>query len=250
MFAMTADLPVPSWKRTRSAPATRPQLSRDLIVETALRLLDADGLDGVSMRRVAEELGTGPASLYAHVANKEELLDLVLDRVAGEIEIPRPDPARWQEQLRELGLAVHATFIRHRDIAAVSLANIPTGMNSLRIADGMMGIMIAGGVPPRVAGWTLDHLALYIAADAYEDSLYTNRQQASGLPMEKFIEQYMVSISDFYRNLPADRFPTLAAHVEDLLGGDGDKRFEFGLDMIVRSLGTYVAGADLPDGAA
>lgn len=247
MFAMTADLPVPSWKRTRSAPATRPQLSRDLIVETALRLLDADGLDGVSMRRVAEELGTGPASLYAHVANKEELLDLVLDLVSAEIEIPKPDPARWQDQLREMGLAVHAMFARHRDIAAVSLANIPTGMNTLRIADGMMAILLAGGVPPRVAGWTLDRLALYIAADAYEDSLYANRQQASGLPMDKFIEQYVSGIGEFYRSLPADRFPTLATHVEYLMSGDGSKRFEFGLDMIVRSLGTYVGGEDLPE---
>src|SRR5215475_10267794 len=103
-------LPVPAWKATRRPPATRPQLSRDLIVETAIRLLDADGLDGVSMRRVADELGTGPASLYAHVANKEELLDLVLDRVLAEVELPEPDPARWQEQLREIGRQTYRVF--------------------------------------------------------------------------------------------------------------------------------------------
>jgi AcrR family transcriptional regulator len=240
MFAVTADLPVPSWKRSRPAPAARPQLSRDLIVDTALRLLDADGLDGVSMRRVADELGTGPASLYAHVANKEELLDLLLDRVLAEIDVPAPDPANWQEQLRQVGRDMHAVFTRHRDIAAVSLANIPTGAQALKIADGVMAIMLAGGVPPRVAGWTLDRLALYVGADAYEESLYVNRQVASGLPMEKFIEQYVGGIEEFYRTLPRDQFPTLTAHVDDLVGGDGDARFEFGLDMIVRSLATYV----------
>src|SRR5215475_15592084 len=90
-----SELPVPGWKRTRQPSAPRPQLSRDLIVDTAMKLLDADGLDGVSMRRVAEVLGTGPASLYAHVANKDELLDLLLDRVVAEIEVPDPDPQRW-----------------------------------------------------------------------------------------------------------------------------------------------------------
>jgi len=240
MFDMSADLPVPSWKRSRPAPAARPQLSREVIVDTALRLLDADGLDGVSMRRVADELGTGPASLYAHVANKEELLDLLLDRVAAEVTVPAPDPERWQEQLRQMVRDMHAVFTRHRDIAFVSLANIPTGGNVLRIADGMMAIMLAGGVPPKVAGWALDRLALYIASDAYEESLYANRQQASGLPIEQFMEQYVGGIVEFYKNLPPGQFPTLAAHVADLVGGDGDERFEFGLDMIVRSLETYV----------
>ncbi|HKD96822.1 MAG TPA: TetR/AcrR family transcriptional regulator [Micromonosporaceae bacterium] len=240
MFGVATDLPVPSWKRTRPTPSARPQLSRDLIVETALKLLDADGLDGVSMRRVADELGTGPASLYAHVANKEELLDLLLDRVIAEIDVPEPDPANWQDQLRQVGRDMHAVFTRHRDIAAVSLANIPTGAGALRIADRMMAIMIAGGVPPKVAGWTLDRLALYVGADAYEESLYTNRQLASGLSMEKFIEQYIGGIREFYEHLPRDQFPTLSTHVEDLVGGDGDARFEFGLDMIVRSLATYV----------
>src|ERR1051326_7319273 len=140
MFDMSPEIPVPTWKRTRQAGNQRPQLSRDVIVDTALRLLDADGLEGVSMRRVAEELGTGPASLYAHVANKEELLDLLHERVVSEVEVPPPDPARWQEQLREVGLRVHEIYSPHRDIAAVSLATVPTGENTLRIAEGMFAI--------------------------------------------------------------------------------------------------------------
>lgn len=243
MFAMAtrhaSELPVPAWKRTRR-PTPRPQLSRELIVDTALGLLDADGLDGVSMRRVAEELGTGPASLYAHVANKEELLELLLERVVAEISIPEPDPSRWQEQLLEIGKEAHRVYSGHRDIAAVSLATIPTGPNTLRIAEGMFAIMLAGGVPPKVAGWALDRLALYIAADAYEDSLLANKQAASGKSFEEFIEDWVAGIRDFYENLPADRFPNIAAHVPDLMGGDGTERFEFGLEMLIRSLATYV----------
>ena len=237
---MATELPVPAWKATRRTPATRPALSRDLIVDTALKLLDADGLDGVSMRRVADELGTGPASLYAHVANKEELLDLMLDRVLEEVELPEPDPKRWQEQLRELGHQVHKVLARHRDIAVVALATVPTANNALRVAEGMFAIMLAGGVPVRVAGLSLDRFSLYVAGDAYEGSLYERRRIASGLSEAEFERQFSKEIQDFYGKLPADRFPLIVKHVASLAEGGGEERFAFGLDMMIRSLATHV----------
>lgn len=90
------------------------------------------------------------------MANKEELLDPLLDRVLEEVELPEPDPKRWQEQLRELGHQLHTVFGRHRDVAVVALATVPTAPNALRIAEGMLAIMLAGGVPVRVAGLSLD----------------------------------------------------------------------------------------------
>lgn len=240
MAGMAQDLPVPAWKPTRRPARTRPQLRRELIVETALRLVDSDGLDGVSMRRVAEELGTGPASLYAHVANKEELLDLVHDRVIGEIPVPEPDPERWQEQLREVARAAFRVYAKHRDISRVSLANVPTGLNALRMTEGMLAIMLAGRVPPRVAAYAIDRLALYIAADAYEGTLFYKRRTESGQSHEEFTEAYFGSIRSFFTSLPPDRFPLLSKHVDALMSGDSEQRFEFGLDMLIRSLATYV----------
>jgi len=94
-------IPEPPWKAApRQRPARAP-LSPEAIVDAALRVLDREGSTGLSMRRVADELGTGPASLYWHVANKDALVDLIIDRVAGEVPLPEPDPDRWQEQLRE-----------------------------------------------------------------------------------------------------------------------------------------------------
>jgi AcrR family transcriptional regulator len=235
-----SDLPAPAWKRTRRSGPARVVLTREVIVDTALRLLDRDGLDGVSMRRVADELGTGAASLYAHVANKEELLDLLLERIIAEVDVPDPDPDRWQEQLHEVGMKMYAVYKAHRDIAVVTLGVIPTGPNALRNADRMMAIMLAGHVPPKVAGWALDRLALYICADAFEGSILFKRQQASGLSMDEFAATYFNGVRDFFVNLPADRFPNLSKHVGDLMGGDHDARFAFGLDMIIRSLSTYI----------
>jgi AcrR family transcriptional regulator len=237
---VTGDLPVPAWKPTRPAPRTRPQLSREVIVDTAVRLLDADGLDGVSMRRVAEVLGTGPASLYAHVANKDELLELLHDRVIGEIEVPAPDPERWQQQLREVAMSAFRVYSEHNDIARVSLANVPTSPNALRMAEGMMAIMLAGRVPAQVAAYAIDRLALYIAADAYEGTLFSKRRSLAGQSQEEFTQDYFANIREFFSSLPADRFPLLTAHVDALMSGDSNARFEFGLDMLIRSLATYV----------
>ena len=141
-------MPVPPWRKARKVSAPRTVLSRDLIVATSLRILDAEGLDALSMRRVAQELGTGPASLYAHVENKEELLDLIYDEVMAEIRVPEPEPERWLEQLREMALDAFRVLRAHADIAKIGLANIPTGPNGLRVAEAQMAIMLAGGVPP------------------------------------------------------------------------------------------------------
>src|SRR5579875_2585707 len=88
-----ADVPEPPWRVPRREG--RAPLSRDAIVDAALRVLDAEGMDGLSMRRVGEELGAGAASIYWHVQNKDELLQLVFERVISEIELPVPDPSRW-----------------------------------------------------------------------------------------------------------------------------------------------------------
>jgi hypothetical protein len=179
------------------------------------------------------------------VANKDELLDLLLDRIAAEIEVPDPDPAHWQDQLRSVGRQTYEVFRRHRDIAVVSLATVPTSENALRIADRMLAIMLAGGVPPQVAAWALDRFSLYIAADSYEGSLYHNRRVASGLGESEFMAQHVRDVRAFFEQLPADKFPHLAAHVADMMTGDDDQRFEFGLDMLIRSLATY-SSSDVP----
>src|SRR3954463_13122597 len=112
------ELPPPPWQRVprRGTRRRRDPLTSEMIVAAALRILDAEGLDGLSMRRVGEELNTGAASLYWHVGSKDGLLDLVFDDVIGEQEVPDPDPKRWQEQLKEVARTMREAILRHRDI--------------------------------------------------------------------------------------------------------------------------------------
>jgi AcrR family transcriptional regulator len=238
VFVSSAELPHPPWSSLRGKAPARAPLSRDAIADAALAIVDAEGLDGLSMRRLAEELGTGPASLYAHVSGKPELLQLLIDRVAGEIEAPEPDPERWQEQLKEYARAIRRALMAHRDLAGASLANIPTGPNAIRSIDGLLALLRAGGLPDRVVAYAADLLPQFVTVDAYESSLFERRGP-----------EYFDEIAEYFAALPAERFPNVAALVPELMSGGGDERFEFGLDVFVRGLATMApqgAGSDAP----
>ncbi|MGD9989232.1 TetR/AcrR family transcriptional regulator [Pseudonocardia sp.] len=221
-------LPEPPWRTPRKDPANRRTLSREAIVGAALKVLKAEGIDAVSMRRVATELGTGAASLYAHVANKDELLALVFDEVAGEIVLPEPDPRRWREQVTELWTESRAVMARNGDIARVAIGAVPMGPNSLRLAEATTAILRAGGVPPRPAAWAVDIIGMFVAASAIEFA----QHERAGVDQEAYYRQ----VADYFRSLPPELFPVLASLSGDLTSGDADERFAFGLRLLVGGL--------------
>jgi AcrR family transcriptional regulator len=227
-------LPVPPWRTpARGAPPRKP-LTQATVVEAGLRVLDAEGLEAISMRRVAQELGTGPASLYQHVSGTDELLELMLDRVAGEVQLPGPpDPDRWAEQLREFATAIWRALTAHDGIAYAAIARIPTGPNALALTEAMLGIMRAGGLPPQVCSWAMDNIYKYVTADAFEGSVHAARGDTAGA------EERLDEISAYFASLPAERFPNLTSMVEALMTGASEERFAFGLEMLVRGLQTY-----------
>ena len=219
--------------RTPGPAPRRRSLTREAIVEASIKVLDAEGLDAMTMRRVAQELDTGAASLYAHVADKEELIELVVDRVIGELDVPDAlDPDQWQEQLKQMGRAMRATLGRHGDIARASFARVPLGPNALRGMEPIVAVMRAGGLPDQVVAYAADLLGLYVTAVAYEDSIYSQLD----ISPERAAE-YISGMREYLAALPSDRFPTLKALAGPLTAGaEGDERFEFGLEVLVRGL--------------
>jgi AcrR family transcriptional regulator len=237
-------LPTPPWRPPARARPVRPPLRREQIVEAALRIVVAEGIDAVSMRRVAQEFGTGPSSLYAHIANKDELLQLMIDRINDDIEVPAPEPHRWQEQVKEVARSTHRALTAHGDVARAALANVPTGLNALRTAEGLLAIMIAGGLPPRIAGWAMDRIFLYVNVDAFEGALFGTKIRESGKPTDEYFTDMVGQLASYFRSLPPARFPHIARHADEIVSGDSDERFEFGLDLIVDGLARYVG---IPD---
>jgi AcrR family transcriptional regulator len=234
-------LPEPAWREQPRAGGRTP-LTRQAIVEAALRVLDREGMDALSMRKVGEELGTGAASLYWHVRNKDELLQLVYEAVVAELTLPPPDPSIWKEQLRDLGTQLRAVMHRHRDVARISLGRIPAGPTLARTTEWLFDLMRPVGVPDQVIAYIGDFASLYVGAYAFEESLGLASPTGEDLPPEQVVQMFR----DYVASLPADRFPQTKGAIDLLFGGDGDERFEFGLELMIRGIETYVAPVGEP----
>lgn len=217
--------------------APKPRLTRDRIVDAALQMMAEQGYESVSMRSLAKALDTGPASLYAHVENREQLDQLVMDRIGRALVLPEPDPAHWQEQLKQALRDTLELYRAHPGSARATLGAIPTMEGTMRIAEGLMAIMIAGGVSEQAAAWFCDLGALYVGAVAYEESIWTMRAQAAEAEGGEFDHEAMdAELRGFFESLPADRYPLLTSLAGVLTTGGGDERFEFGLDVLVSGL--------------
>src|SRR5262245_51383971 len=234
---LAMDLPVPPWQqRPAKEKATRKQLSREAVVDAAVRVLGKEGMDAVTMRRVAQELETGAASLYVHVANKDELRELLADRIAGLIPLPEPDPARWREQLVELIRDSVRVHVEHPGLAQISMSGLPSGPSNLRLMEVMLTLLRMGGLAEQVCAWAADLLGMFVPASALEEEWFT---EAGRTPetMREFADQY----GAYLRSLPPDRFPTLVALAGPLTTGGGGDRFDFKLDVIINGLLTTTA---------
>jgi AcrR family transcriptional regulator len=218
--------------RSRRDRPAKPALSREAIVGAGLAILRREGLEALSMRRVAQALDTGPASLYVYVANRDELQSLLFDAAIGTIEVDPTDPARWREQLHDL--VWRMTTMMSEDfpgIALLGMAAIPTGDNALRVTESMMSLLKAGGASDQAAAYAGDLVSMYATAIAYEQSLH--RQLYADPDHE---QREITRVAERFADLPADRYPTMAALAPLMTRGTGRERFQLGLDMIIDGL--------------
>jgi TetR/AcrR family tetracycline transcriptional repressor len=149
-----------------------PDISRPQIVEAALELLDHDGLSGVTTRRIADRLGIKSASLYWHIRDREELLDLLSDRVVAVARFPDPS-AGWRQQVMGLMDEFLRCLLTHRDAARVVAGRPPTGPIRLRGAEMLLRALITAGLDDQQAIDAGLVLTTYVVGFALE-------QQASG----------------------------------------------------------------------
>lgn len=236
------EVPTPPWRRERPERKARPPLTQDAIVEAALSVLERDGVDGLSMRAVADELGAGAATLYWHVGSKDELIELVIDRVFAQIELPPPEPARWEEQLKEVAVEARRVLRRYRGVGALTLGRIPTGPTLLRWIEWSLALLRGAGIPDPIAAYAGDLFGLYLGATEYEETSPMPSPTGDALPPEEIVAM----IRNYFESLPADLFPNIRSVADALTAGSPDERFELGLDVIVRGLASYQG--DVPAG--
>jgi AcrR family transcriptional regulator len=247
----------PPWQRLpdRQGRRRREPISREAIVTAAIRLLDREGLAALSMRRLAEELGTGAASLYWHVGSKDGLLDLVFDELIGEEQVPGADPSGWQEQLKDIARAQRRISLRHPYLVRISIGRIPMGPNALRFSERVIAILRAGGLPPRLAvqgylllistvnGFTVDETGVDDGGPAGPDDNAPPGDPASRQEAANMARDYVAS-------LPAEQFPNMVGLADEFAFADADERFEMLIDIFVDGLARRAAVSSRRDRAA
>ncbi len=208
-------------RSTRDRPAKAP-LSEEAIVDAALAILKAEGLEAVSMRRVAAALDTGAGSLYVYVEGRDGLLEAMFDRIIGAVKLETPDPSRWRAQLHNLLERVRAGLVTHPGMAAATMVDPPRTEVAMRLLENLLGILLAGGLNAQDAAWAADILAAQVTYAAIEAEL--RRTDPSALAAE---------ITANFARLPAGDFPLITAHAAQLVAGDVDERFRFAVDVVI-----------------
>lgn len=216
--------------------AARQPLSKERVVRAAVELADREGIEGLTMRRLADELRAGAMSLYHHVPSKEELIDGMVDVVFAEIDLPATH-GDWQHEMRRRAVSTREALRRHRWAVGLMESRVRPGPASLRLHDAVLGCL-------REAGFSIE-LAIhaYSVQDAY---VYGFAQQEKSVPFDtaeelpEVIEQQTrhveqsPDLGDF-----AEEFPYLAEVVVGHIatsGFDFADEFEYGLGLILEAL--------------
>ena len=217
--------------RTRAGKQRRP-LSKDTVLQTAVALADQSGLDSLSMRRLATELGVVPMALYKHVANKEDMLDGMVDVVFTEISLPSPE-LDWKATTRARAISTRQVLARHPWAIGITESRKQPGPANLRHRDSVIGCLRQGGFP----------IELAIHASSVLDSyIYGFALQEQNLPFdttEELAEDADAILSQF----PIGEYPYLAETIAEVVkkpGWDHADEFEFGLDLILDALEAHL----------
>ena len=212
-----------------SEESRRRVLTRERVVAEALTVIATDGADALSMRALAARLGVVPGALYRHVRSKEQLRDLVVDEVLAEVDTRAGPSLAWTEQVKTLARRLRAVLEDHPGIAALLKTRDPLGPHSLALAEAFLTSLQQAGLPAEQTVLAFSLIYDYTLGFALSDRTTVNEQRVQD-PATRH------QLHAFFRSLPADRFPALAALGENLWADNRDQRFTTSLDTLVRGL--------------
>jgi AcrR family transcriptional regulator len=200
------------------------QLKRADVVTGALALLDTDGLDGLTMRKLGALLGVQAGGIYWHFTNKEALLRAMADRIVGEITATPLAPGPWDTQLAEIAYRMRRALLSHRDGARVVAGTYVVEPNTVRGGEAAMRILTDAGFPVDRAGWVIFTAMYYVLG-------YTIEEQAQ--LAEGDWEQRGADLPD----------TDLSRAMNSVVKADPDERFGYGLELFLDGVRLRLAAA-------
>jgi AcrR family transcriptional regulator len=217
----------------------RPRLTRERVVTEALAVIAEDGVQALTMRSLAARLGVVPGAVYRHVRNKQQLQDLLLDGVLAEVDVHLGPSLPWTEQLKVLAHRLRQVLEDHPGVAGILKTRDPLGPHSLALAEAFLGPLQTAGFGKREAGLAFFLLVDYTIGFAVSSPPTSVNEQRVRDPATR------TQLHQFFRSLPADRFPALVALGEHVWVDNRDERFTAGLDVLVGGL-EHDGTSDLP----
>ena len=214
--------------QSRPNDEARVPLSRDRVLEAAIRLADAGGIESLSMRKLAQELGVEAMTLYYHVANKDDILNGMVDIVLGEFDLPSRG-AEWKPEIRRTAVSANEVLVLHPWAASLVLTAAGISPARLRYMDSILGCFRDAGFSAEMT----DH-----AYHAVESHIMGFTLWEVGMNLGSQ-EELAELATNFLEALPVDEFPHLAEHVEQHLkprDPEDEGEFAFGLDLILDGL--------------
>jgi AcrR family transcriptional regulator len=208
----------------------RHQLTRERVVAEALAVIAEDGVQALTMRRLAARLGVVPGALYRHVRNKQQLHDLVLDNVLAEVDVHLDSSLGWTDQLKVVAHRLRQVLEDHSGVAGILKTRDPLGPHSLALAEAFLGPLQAAGFGDREAGLAFFLLVDYTIGFAVGGTSASVNEQRVRDPVTRS------QLHQFFRSLPPDRFPALVALGEHIWVDNRDERFTAGLQVLVDGL--------------
>jgi AcrR family transcriptional regulator len=216
-------------------PQRARRLDRPTVVQAALRLMDSVGVDGLTMRRLAEQLGVTPASLYRHVRDKDELLVLLADEIAGQVPLVRTD-LDWRLALGELARGVRGVLLRHRDAARLVASLPPAGPRRLLHIEAILAVLLAAGFGAQAAAWSAYHFNNLVTESVADEVRMAVAAAAAGTTREALLAEGRAQL----RSLPVQQYPSVVGLADDVAADDAAALFDFGVQLVLRGMETLL----------
>lgn len=229
------------WLRPRRERRGQPTLSREQIVGAAVELLDADGLDGLSMRRLGAKLGAGATSVYWHVANKDDLLELAVDEVMGEIQIPDAAEVGWRAAAASYATGLRLTILRHTWLTSMFGVRPTIGPNAMRIGERCVAVLTTAGFTGAQVAWASSALAAHAIGSATVEAAMSAATTRYGMTPKEMVEEMLPQLDRLAAGHPDyERWWQTARHMD--MDSYARESFGFGLDRLFDGLQAWLDG--------
>lgn len=206
----------------------RPLLTREQMIEVAAQMVARDGVEGLSMRRLAAECGVSSMTPYRYVGSKEDLLRALANRYLDEVDYPAPGELSWNDYLREVFRSVRSVLLRHPELVEIAARHRVNGLAGYRGAELALGQLHQAGLS------RADAVSAFTAL--YGFTIGFVQQEIPRAERTAQIAERLAAIAD----LPPEQFPHIRDSTDEFLYSNTEQHFDRGLDFILRGIGAFV----------